>query len=557
MIEFLEKARMGEMMPAEVIIKFSSFFHDDLTLDNMPRMQLVNMCKYMSIAPYGAESFLRFQLRNRIRILKEDDQRILWEGIESLTKMELREACQERGMRSTGLSKNLYREALQQWLDLSVNQKVPVSLLIMSRTFFLRDGMSSPTHTDKDGSKSVAGLADAISGLDREVVNEVVLQVATSEEQKSDPNLMKLKLEVLEQQNELIAEEREERDAAAKKKEQQEKMEKAESAEETPKPVELVTLESRTKGAAVIPKVESSIDMTQEEATPLDGSSKKPADVTTPNEDDDDDDDENNLSSEEIEAISQLVSPDPVRQEREELERIKMAMRDEEDQEELDEKLEECVSKVEAVEGTETADATPSLRTEPMTSEEADKLAKKVIAEMYTDATKHAEEGTMISLQGLESSVNSSAGSKENNKEEYSTEDRNLDRAIERLKSKLNSMVGKIEVQMSDIEIKIGDKLHLLDKDGDGILTREEMTAALQQVLKRNLTFEEAMEIAADMDGNEDGIFTIGELAQWLESHKIIKLVEEGRDADLDRILAKNQTYSQKEDMEMHKEETK
>ena len=68
----------------------------------MGRMQLVGMAKYMGIAPYGSDAFLRFQLRFKIRSLKEDDQRILWEGVHSLSKMELMEACQERGMRRYG-----------------------------------------------------------------------------------------------------------------------------------------------------------------------------------------------------------------------------------------------------------------------------------------------------------------------------------------------------------------------------------------------------------------------------------------------------------------------
>ena len=129
MLDFMGKARNGEILPADVIIQFASHFHDDLTLDNMPRMQLINMCWYMNIPPYGSDFFLRFQLRHKIRTLVEDDQRILWEGIDSLTKMELREACQERGMRSTGLSKDAYKNSLQQWLDLSVNKHVPISLL--------------------------------------------------------------------------------------------------------------------------------------------------------------------------------------------------------------------------------------------------------------------------------------------------------------------------------------------------------------------------------------------------------------------------------------------
>ncbi len=170
MLQFLDRARKGEMIPTDVIIQYATYFQDDLTLDNMPRMQLINMCKYMSIAPYGSDSFLRFQLRHRIRLLKEDDQRILWEGIDSLTKMELREACQERGMRSTGLSKEAYRKSLQQWLNLSVNKNVPISLLIMSRTFFLQEEIKSPaTAGTSEETSSVTSLADAISGMDKEV----------------------------------------------------------------------------------------------------------------------------------------------------------------------------------------------------------------------------------------------------------------------------------------------------------------------------------------------------------------------------------------------------
>ena len=60
-------------------------------------------------------------------------------------------------------------------------------------------------------------------------------------------------------------------------------------------------------------------------------------------------------------------------------------------------------------------------------------------------------------------------------------------------------MVDKIEVQLSDVQVKIGDKLHFLDKDMDGILSREEMAECLQQVLKREITIEEAMFIAGEM----------------------------------------------------------
>ena len=116
-------------------------------------------------------------------------------------------------MRSTGLSKDAYKRSLQQWLDLSVNKNVPIALLIMSRTFFLRDEMFQ-REKDEDESKSLAGLADAISGLDKEVLNEVILEVATSEEKSENPDIQKIRLEVLAKQNELIQEEQAAREAA-------------------------------------------------------------------------------------------------------------------------------------------------------------------------------------------------------------------------------------------------------------------------------------------------------------------------------------------------------
>ena len=73
------------------------------------------------------------------------------------------------------------------------------------------------------------------------------------------------------------------------------------------------------------------------------------------------------------------------------------------------------------------------------------------------------------------------------------------DPIVARLKKRIESMVDKIETQISDIEIKIGDKMHYLDKDMDGILSREEMADVLVQVLKKDLSFEEALEIADEM----------------------------------------------------------
>lgn len=60
--------------------------------------------------------------RSHIRNIKKDDQRIMFEGIDSLTRTELQEACAERGMRALGLPKEAYKRQLQQWIDLTSNR---------------------------------------------------------------------------------------------------------------------------------------------------------------------------------------------------------------------------------------------------------------------------------------------------------------------------------------------------------------------------------------------------------------------------------------------------
>eukprot|EP00545_Synedropsis_sp_CCMP1620_P007015 CAMPEP_0119031072 /NCGR_PEP_ID=MMETSP1176-20130426/41352_1 /TAXON_ID=265551 /ORGANISM="Synedropsis recta cf, Strain CCMP1620" /LENGTH=746 /DNA_ID=CAMNT_0006987459 /DNA_START=752 /DNA_END=2990 /DNA_ORIENTATION=- len=539
MLEFLNSARSGEPLPAEVIIQFASHFHDDLTLDNMPRMQLINMCRYMNIPPYGSDNFLRFQLRHSIRSLVEDDQRILWEGIESLTKMELREACQERGMRSTGLSKDAYKSALQQWLDLSVNKHIPISLLIMSRSFFLREEMTTRGSSDEDGSKAVAGLADAISGLDQDIVNEVVLEVATSEEKMSSPEIRKIKLEVLASQNERILEEQMEREAVNKKKErkEKEKEEKEEKEHEEAMAAEAIQ--------ASDPDVSPVFDISDEAVSATDQAGDKP------------EEEEEYLSTQEMDALSQLINADPVTREREELKRIKSAMASAESEEERQE-LE--LMKASMISDRTDEVATPWGDGEVVYTDQAmERVTKNIVIEPSPDAATPEEVeqaakeliATMDKQSGDEADATmkmeyEAVGEDTNSAEEHESGDQYLDTAIERLKQRVSGMVDKIETQLDSVEEKIGDKLHFLDKDNDGILTLEEMADALQRVLKRDLSRDEALAIAALMDENKDGIFTVDEFKNWIETNTLVQLVKEGEDGDLDRILT--QSEDQKEE---------
>lgn len=193
--EFMNKVRTGAPVSNDEILGFAKLFNDELTLDNISRPRLVNMCKYMGISPYGTDAYLRFMLRKRLHEIKNDDKMIQAEGVESLTEEELRQACRERGM--LGLrSVEEMRAQLRNWLDLSLHHSVPSSLLILSRAFSL-SGKVRPEEA----------VQATLSSLPDEVVDTVGVTALSSEDSLSE---RRRKLEYLEMQEELIKEEEEE-----------------------------------------------------------------------------------------------------------------------------------------------------------------------------------------------------------------------------------------------------------------------------------------------------------------------------------------------------------
>ncbi|KAL6993174.1 hypothetical protein U1Q18_011292 [Sarracenia purpurea var. burkii] len=190
--EFLTKVRRGARVSNEEILGFAKLFNDELTLDNISRPRLVNMCKYMGVSPYGTDAYLRFMLRKRLQWIKNDDKMIQAEGVESLSEAELRESCRERGM--LGLrSVEEMRQQLRDWLDLSLNRSVPSSLMILSRAFTI-SGKVRPEEA----------VGATLSSLPDEVVETVGVTALPSEDSISE---RRRKLEFLEMQEELIKEE--------------------------------------------------------------------------------------------------------------------------------------------------------------------------------------------------------------------------------------------------------------------------------------------------------------------------------------------------------------
>lgn len=59
-----------------------------------------------------------------------------------LNQKELQAACRYRGMRAIGVPEWRLRYQMKQWLDMHLNDKIPISLLLMSRALYLPETLS-------------------------------------------------------------------------------------------------------------------------------------------------------------------------------------------------------------------------------------------------------------------------------------------------------------------------------------------------------------------------------------------------------------------------------
>lgn len=161
---FVANVRTKGIQPTtEEIVKYSKFFEDELTLENLSRPQLQAMCRVLDLQPMGMDGFLRFSLRMKLKRLKMDDVMIKKEGVDSLTIPELQAANRERGMRALGVSEARLRSQLQQWLDLHLDKNVPASLLLFSRALYLPETLS----TEEQLKESIINLPETMTSKEK------------------------------------------------------------------------------------------------------------------------------------------------------------------------------------------------------------------------------------------------------------------------------------------------------------------------------------------------------------------------------------------------------
>ncbi|KAJ2340036.1 LETM1 domain-containing protein ylh47 [Coemansia sp. RSA 2673] len=215
--EFLDKIRSSsEKVSTSDLVRVAHIFEDELTLDNLSRPQLVSICRFMGVNAFGTDNYLRYQITNRMRYIRADDKVICGEGIESLSVPELQSACQSRGIRIIGVSPARMREELNQWIELHLEHNIPSTLLILSRILAAGEPMAQLQQQQFNAD----ALQATINSLPDNLVNEATLRLA----EVSGKATPKQKLEVLEEQEELIEDEdeqekrRQSREAAAESK---------------------------------------------------------------------------------------------------------------------------------------------------------------------------------------------------------------------------------------------------------------------------------------------------------------------------------------------------
>ncbi|CEG46014.1 letm1 and ef-hand domain-containing protein [Plasmopara halstedii] len=414
-MNFIERAQRGEPLTSDETLQVAQLFNDELMLDNISRPQLVGMCRFMGVQHYGNDNLLRFQLRNRIRQLKKDDQDIIWEGLDSLDKEELQMACMERGMRATGLTKAGYVRQMRQWLDLSINKNVPASLLIMSRALNI-------TATDN----LEQALATSMSSMDDEVVTEVALAAKAYAEGET-AEMRKLKLDSIRYQNEMIADEEKFRDEAQKKESEAQKqaeseVTKTEVQTEVEQVIADVIMEKAKSQATTATAATTSVAATEtklEEETPV-----VPKSI------------ENIVSLEELSALESLAFKSLVEKERQTVSQLKQNKYD-------------------------------------------------------MDVEKLLAAGRI----GAQTAENKTAG---------------------RMMKKLESMLSNLEVEIEEVDRHVGDRLNILDRDSDGVLSAEELRDAVMTILRKANNQEDVEWVISHIDEDNDGKIALEELVAWI-----------------------------------------
>lgn len=186
---FMTKLKSSEEISTAQLVRVAKMFKDDLILDNVSRGVLMAMAKYINLKPYGTDQILRYRIRHKMLKIKEDDKLIQYEGIDSLTSVELQQACAIRGIRIHSATPGQMKHWLSEWLNLRLNERVPSTLMLLTNAHMYGDTEIYASYPE--------ALKAVLASLPLEFYHETVLHV----DKDATPQQ---KMEVLKEQEHLI-----------------------------------------------------------------------------------------------------------------------------------------------------------------------------------------------------------------------------------------------------------------------------------------------------------------------------------------------------------------
>lgn len=491
--EFLTAIQSGHPVSADKISRFAKFFNDELTIDGAARPQLVAMCKYMGISPYGHDIILRFKLRSRLSAIKKDDMQIMWEGgVVSLTDSEVAKACRDRGIREE-LSNTLMRKELNDWLELAQKREIPGSLMIMSRAFtYGRTAEPEEGAAVSEEEEETESLKETLGSMPE----DVIMDVKQAADRGTGSNVNKQRLEETLRQAKLI--ELESERIERKEKEDEEKRKKrAEEEEEEEGQVEKLAEQTDSSPPAMAAEV-----VTEQPAVA--GISTDKSDVSTVID--------NGVPSTTVPASTTSTST-----------KVGSEMGASLDTKQQEDSHADSISDVDAMRQTEAHEAT--IREEVMV---------KDIAEEEEEELKKRERirAMLVSLGQLtcDSSVEAERGELRGLKLQLAEAERKLvvdDIASTGLEGvgmemrRFKKIVRGIERDVDRVDAKVGLRMKLLDKDNDGVMSLDEVRQAMTLLLHGG--------------GGENG----GDGAHKDENDELVQITLQRLDADADGNISK------------------
>ncbi|KAI9144472.1 LETM1-like protein-domain-containing protein [Paraphysoderma sedebokerense] len=141
--EAFQHFKPTDLVTVSSISKLSAKYNEGFELNNIGGHQLRFYCKYMGLRSLGTKWFAKRRLEQYLEFLRTDDQKILSEGVQSLSSQELIKAVEARGIStSIPLSSTIsdtkkleLQHLLNDWITLNhtMDKQIAKGLLVFSR----------------------------------------------------------------------------------------------------------------------------------------------------------------------------------------------------------------------------------------------------------------------------------------------------------------------------------------------------------------------------------------------------------------------------------------